>query len=252
MELMAVSRGAAALSPPALDRTLDLTLAARCLPAMRSGQPMAGDFYDTWLLDDHRLLIAVGDVAGHGVGAGSRMRKLRAGVCRGALWRSSPAELLGLLDETYVLGSDDDIATLWLGVYDCGTGMLSYASAGHLPPVLAEVGTRPRLLAEASAPPLGTGAVAEYVCTHEIEWPAGAFLVAYSDGLVERPTLDLDDQIDQLRGLAGLAASELGTAASPRMLAARLLDAAVPDQRCARDDVCILVLRRDTPASQLR
>jgi serine phosphatase RsbU (regulator of sigma subunit) len=234
----------AAPAPDPARPAFDLSLAGRCIPAGRSGQPVAGDFYDTFPLDEHRFLIAVGDVAGHGLGAGARMRQLRSSIRRVARWTSSPAELLSVLDKTYVLGDEDDIATAWIGVYDNHTGLLHYAGAGHPPPILAEVDTRPRLLRAASAPPLGTGAVAAHVRAHQVRWPAGALLVAYSDGLVERPQRDLDDQIQQLRELVGLTCATHADAA-PHVLAEKLLRSAVPDPAASHDDVCILVLRRD-------
>jgi serine phosphatase RsbU (regulator of sigma subunit) len=245
MNLMATEIGTAAVRAPDLDRALDLTLAGRCIPAGRTGKPIAGDFYEARALDDHRLLIAVGDASGHGVGAGCRMRELRGAVRRAARWASSPIELLSVLDETYVLGNDDDIATVWIGVYDKDTSLLQYASAGHPPPVMTDLGGTPRLLEPASAPPLGTGAVAAHARAHELLWPAGSLLVAYSDGLVERRDRDLEDQIDQLRRLVGFTGSALGLAASPAMLAKTLVDAMAPDQSPPLDDICILVVRRD-------
>jgi serine phosphatase RsbU (regulator of sigma subunit) len=222
-------------------------MAGRCLPAGRAGQPIAGDFYDAYVLDERRLLIIVGDVAGHGAGAGSRMRRLRAAVRLLAHRTSSPAELLVALDGTYGLGDDDDIATVWIGIYDNDTSLLRYASAGHPSPIIAEVGEPPRLLAAASAPPLGTGAVAAHVRVDEVLWQAGALLVAYSDGLVERPARDLEAQIHDLRDLVGWTYAALDADATPGLLAETLLNAVVPDATSTLDDVCILVLRREVP-----
>jgi serine phosphatase RsbU (regulator of sigma subunit) len=246
MNVLAHQMGTPARAPGLYraDPTFDLTLAGRCVPSGRAGRPVAGDFYDAFRLDERRLLVVVGDVAGHGLGAGARMRQLRASIRRVARWTTSPAELLGVLDKTYVLGDEDDIATAWIGVYDNDTSLLRYAGAGHPPPVLAEIGGRPRLLAAASAPPLGTGAVAAHVRDHEVLWPAGALLVAYSDGLVERPHRDLEDQIHQLRTLVGRTyAADVD--AAPHVLAEQLLDSTFRNAAASQDDVCILVLRRD-------
>jgi serine phosphatase RsbU (regulator of sigma subunit) len=231
---------------PGLDRVdpaFDLSLAGRCIPSGRAGQPIAGDFYDGFRLDEHRYLLAVGDVAGHGVGARSRMEHLRAAIRRVARWSTSPAELLGVLDKTYVLGEADDIATVWVGIYDNETSLLHYASAGHPPPIIVQVDGVPHLLENASAPPLGTGAVAAHVRSHEVLWQAGALLVAYSDGLVERRERDLEDHIHQLRELVGLTREAHGDAA-PHAFAETLLDVAVPDRAGSLDDICILVVRR--------
>jgi serine phosphatase RsbU (regulator of sigma subunit) len=235
----------AAPDPVPCDRVFDLSMAGRCIPAGRAGQPTAGAFFDVQVLGEHRSLIAIGDVAGHGYGVGSRARRLRSEVRHHAPQATSPAELLSLLDATYGFGDDDDIATVWIGIYDSDSHVLRYASAGHPPPVIAEVGGPARLLAAASAPPLGTGAVAAHVRADVVLWRAGALLVAYSDGLVERPERDLEDQIHEFRDLVGWTHVILAADAGPRIVAETLLNDAVPGPASTLDDACILVLRRD-------
>jgi serine phosphatase RsbU (regulator of sigma subunit) len=151
---------------------------------------------------------------------------------------------LSQLDGSYGR-DDDDIATMWMGMYERDTHRLLYASAGHPPPVFAAIDDQPSLLAHASAPPLGTGAVAAHVRDEEVYWQAGALLVAYSDGLVERPEHDLELQLHQLRDLVGRTQAARMTDVGPHSVAERLLNALVPDAASALDDVCVLVLRRD-------
>jgi serine phosphatase RsbU (regulator of sigma subunit) len=153
-----------------------------------------------------------------------------------------------VLDVISLLGGEDDLATVWVGVYDADTGLLRYASAGHPPPVFAEIGRPPRLLEAASAPPLGTGAVAGHAQVHELRWPAGALLVAYSDGLVERRERDLEQQIHRLCESVGFFGAALGSQANPRELTEALLAAGVSDLASPTDDLCVLVVRRDASA----
>jgi serine phosphatase RsbU (regulator of sigma subunit) len=235
------------VAPYRADTVVDLSLAGRCIPAGLRGQPVAGDFFDIVRLDTSRVLIAVGDVAGHGFGAASRMKQLRASTRAFARDASTPISVLQQLDEVQVAGDTDAIATLWLGIYESATGLLCYSSAGHPPPVLAEIGRSPRLLAEASAPPLGTGVVGEHATTEELQWPVSALLVAYSDGLVERPSCDLEDQLHLLRELVEHAYTPARLNATPRSLAETILNQLVPDPSVAHDDICILVLRREAP-----
>lgn len=247
--------GASAVAPPDVDhsdRAFDLSIAGRCVPAGRAGHPIAGDFYDAYVLDEHRFLIAIGDVAGHGYRAAPRMRELRGAVRHLAPRTSSPAELLSVLDETFGLRDDDDIATVWIGIYDDDTSLLRYAGAGHPPPILTEAGGPSRLLAAASAPPLGTGAVAVHVRVDEVFWQAGALLVAYSDGLVERPDRDLGAQINDLRELVGRIHATLDADATPRIFVETLSNVFAPDPASTLDDVCILVVRRETACGATR
>jgi phosphoserine phosphatase RsbU/P len=231
--------------PTVVSRIDNLSLAGHCIPAGVRGEPIAGDFFDAFPLSGSQVLIALGDVAGHGVGAARRMTLLRAATRRFATDELSPAQVLRDLDEMQICGDADDIATLWLGMYDPATGMLRYASAGHPPPVLAGIAGPPRLLSEATAPPLGTGVVGQHATVDEIQLPVNALLVAYSDGLVERRGCNLDDQLALLRALVERAYDPSLPDATPENLVETILNVLVPDPATARDDVCILVVRRE-------
>lgn len=226
-------------------RLAELATAGRCFPSGPRGEPGCGDFFEVLVLDDDRSLIAVGDVAGHGPAAAARMRALRAENRALALAGLSPAETLARLDMFQVRQGIEELATLWLGIYDRATECLEYSSAGHLPPVLARGRGGARLLAETSAPPLGSGYVRTYVATDAVPFPAGALLIAYSDGLVERAGLDLEHQIETLRGIVDqIYRPKLG----PEAALNKVLDLAL--QRLPRspigapDDVCILAVHR--------
>jgi len=222
-----------------------LAMAGRCVPSGLRGEPVAGDFFDVFGLDDSRLLIAVGDVAGHGVAVADRMIQLRADMRELALLTTSLAEVLWRLDLIQAEHAVDDIATLWLGVYDVRSGDLQHSSAGHLPLILAGVDGRARLLSEASAPPLGTGFVGQHARVEEIQLPIGALLVAYSDGLVERPDRDLECQIEFLRGVVEESYEPGRKDVTLDELVQSILAELVPDLESARDDICVLMLRRD-------
>jgi serine phosphatase RsbU (regulator of sigma subunit) len=222
-----------------------LSMAGRCVPSGLRGEPIAGDFFDVFGLDESRLLIAVGDVAGHGVAVGARMIQLRADMRELALVTTSLAEVLWRLDLIHAEHALDEIATLWLGIYDVRTGGLQHSSAGHLPLILAEVDGRARLLPETSAPPLGTGFVEQHARVEEIQLPIGALLVAYSDGLVERPDRDLDCQIELLRRVVEGSYEPDRQDVTLDELVQSILAKLVPDLESARDDICLLLLRRD-------
>ena len=66
--------------------------------------------------------------------------------------------------------------------------------------------------------------------------PTGSTLLAYTDGLIERPGLDLDLVIAEL--VERIAATPAG--ASPR----QLCDAAVAGTLDGRDDVAVIAVRR--------
>jgi serine phosphatase RsbU (regulator of sigma subunit) len=219
-------------------------MAGRYVPDGPDGTAIAGDFFDVLPLSDTRVVIAVGDVAGHGVDAFARMTWLRAATRAFAADEPSPAAVLHRLDRLYAGYEPEDIATLWIGMYDSRTGRLLYASAGHVPPVMSHADGPTVLLEEAGAPPLGTGEVARHVEVHEVLWPVGAVLVAYSDGLVERPDADLDDRLSVLCATVEGANDWTADDQTPSRLVDVTLAAMVPDVAAARDDICVLALRR--------
>ena len=224
----------------------DLSFAGRYLPAGPGPEPIAGDFYDLLHLDDDLIAVVVGDVAGHGETALARMRQLRAATRAYAIQRSGPGSLITRLDRFCARLDAEAIATVWYGEYRPSNGCLTYASAGHPPPVLTCHGEPTRLLAEADAPPLGVETTDHGVPEHTEMLPVGAVLVAYSDGLVERRGADVDSQLALLRSVVETACDPASSATSDET-AARILDALLPDPARAEDDVCLLVVRREPP-----
>lgn len=225
----------------------DLVVAGRYIPAGVGPEPIAGDFYDLLVLDDDCIGIVVGDVAGHGAAATARMQQLRAATRAYALQATRPSQLVAQLDLFCSRLDPESIATLWYGEYRASTGVLTYASAGHPPPVLTAHEGPPILLARTYSPPLGVGVVGELVQEHELTLPVGAILVAYSDGLIERRGTQFDDQIALLIEVVSRACDP-ARQDSAEDIATKILDALVPQPEQAEDDVCLLVVRRQPPS----
>ena len=222
----------------------NLGFAGRYIPAGPGAEPIAGDFYDLLQLEDDLVALVVGDVAGHGTTALARMQQLRAAARAYAIQQPGPASLIHRLDRFCARLDPEAIATFWYGEYRPSTGELTYASAGHPPPVLTCHGDPTRLLEPASSPPLGVGVAGELAAEHRIVLPLGAVLVAYSDGLVERHTESLDEQLDLLQTTVTVACDP-ARSGSATDIAGEILDTLMPDPDSAEDDVCLLVVRRE-------
>jgi serine phosphatase RsbU (regulator of sigma subunit) len=225
-------------------RIADLGFAGRYIPAGPGDEPIAGDFYDLLQLDDDLVALVLGDVAGHGTTAVARMHQLRAAARAYAIQEPGPASLISRLDRFCARLDPEAIATLWYGEYRPSTGELTYASAGHPPPVLTCHGDPTRLLEPASSPPLGVGVAGELATEHRLVLPLGAVVVAYSDGLVERHDESLDDQLELLQTTVTVACDP-DRAGAARDIAAEILATLVDDPDEAQDDVCLLVVRRE-------
>jgi serine phosphatase RsbU (regulator of sigma subunit) len=223
----------------------DLGFAGRYIPAGPDPEPIAGDFYDVLRLEPDLVAVVVGDVAGHGVSAVARMQQLRAATRAYALQESGPASVIRRLDSFCARLDPEAIATLWYGEYRPSDGSLTYASAGHPPPVLTCHGDPTELLAQATSPPLGVGVAGDLATEHTVVVPVGAVLVAYSDGLVERHDRALDRQL-QILAATVTAACDPARGGTAEDIAHEILAALLPDPGSAQDDVCLLVVRRET------
>jgi serine phosphatase RsbU (regulator of sigma subunit) len=116
---------------PAL-ATLDY--AAFCQPALG----MSGDYYDFLDLGNGRLGLLVADVVGKGVPAALLMASIHASVrTRARLFQDRCGELLLHLNELLYESTDPGVfATVFYAVYDESSRVLTYANAGHEPPIL--------------------------------------------------------------------------------------------------------------------
>src|SRR5947209_13720289 len=184
-----------AIPPDIAAEVADLFFAGRYIPAGPGPEPIAGDFYDLFRLEDDLLAIVVGDVAGHGTAATGRMQQLRAATRAYAVERPGPAGVITRLDQFSAQLDPEAIATIWYGEYRPSTGTLTYANAGHPPPLLTAHHEPTLLLQATTTPPLGVGVATDLATEHQQVLPIGAVLIAYSDGLVERRGLELDEQL---------------------------------------------------------
>jgi serine phosphatase RsbU (regulator of sigma subunit) len=215
-----------------------LEVAARYLPG-DDGAFVGGDWYQGVIVDD-ALVLAMGDVMGHGMRSAARMGQLRAIVATLALEGHGPGALLRRLSESTDVLLDVDLATLLVARLEPASGRLVVASAGHPPPLVATPGQPPEFVDLAPGPPLGTfpGTFPEAV----VDVVPGATVVLYTDGLVENRAEALSAGLERLR-------AALVDADAPAELLADSVLAATGRSRGGDDDVALLVLRRLVGAS---
>ncbi|GAA1809917.1 SpoIIE family protein phosphatase [Planosporangium flavigriseum] len=195
------------------------------------GTQVGGDWYDVIELGADRTALVMGDVMGRGVRAAAVMGQLRAAVRAYARLDLPPADVLEFLDGVVRDLGDDQIVTCVYAVYDPGHGTLTYANAGHLPPVLVTPDGPARLLSGTAGPPLGTGP--HTLIEVQIDLPAGALLALYTDGLVEQRDSDLEDGIEAL--VTQLAKVDVPLEDVP----GTLVEALLPDGPA--DDIAVLL-----------
>lgn len=225
---------------PAAPRDLPgVQVALRYLPAGQEGL-VGGDWYHAAEQRDGSVLLAVGDVAGHGTQAASTMAELRHALRALAITTTDPAVLLAhlnLLTCDLEREKPELAATAVTARYDPRRRRLTWAQAGHPPPLLHRDG-RTGPLSRPAGPMLGVLDDAVYRSA-SLDLRPGDVLLLYTDGLIEHRRRGLDD------GLATvIAAIDESVAASPD----RPLDEIVGRLRRAnpQDDTCILAARVTT------
>lgn len=184
------------LLPSELPQFANVAMATRYLPGTAS-RDVGGDFYIGHQLDDGRLLIAIGDVMGHGMQAAAQMGQLRAVLTAYAFDGEAPDRVLARVADRADRLLDVGMATVALLIYDPAARRLTAASAGHPPPLLAPVGEAPAFLELRPGPPIGAG-LADYESL-TVDLPAEATVVLYTDGLVESRGESIDAGVDRLR-----------------------------------------------------
>lgn len=178
--------------------TLQGTLVPRELPARLHGCSVAvkyhsamneadigGDFFDVFDLDRGRMCLVIGDVTGKGLKAALRVAEARFTMRCYAYEDPHPAAVLKRTNDALCKsGSDENaILTAFLAVVDAGAGTLTYASAGHEPPVIVRPdGAWSEL--NGMALPLGVMAGAEY--REQVQTLCGGDrLMMVTDGITE-------------------------------------------------------------------
>ncbi|MGW1023607.1 SpoIIE family protein phosphatase [Streptomyces sp. NPDC002577] len=217
---------------PTFEKLPGLQVAARYRPAAEEYQ-IGGDWYDVMPLEGGEVLMAVGDIAGHGIDAATGMIALRNTLRGLAVTGHSPGRLMAWLNEVTLHTDGQPTATAVCALYDPDTRSLRWASAGHLPLLLLREGH-----AELLDPPrnilLGAVPGAEYQETVTRLLP-GDTLLLYTDGFIESHHMGLDQSLALLgREAERLGSGEIGEQAD------RLLGAVTGD---TDDDTSLVVVR---------
>ncbi|MFE6064049.1 SpoIIE family protein phosphatase [Streptomyces sp. NPDC056431] len=218
--------------PASLELPGDLTVAVRYRPATEEYR-VGGDWYDVLALPSGKILVAVGDIAGHGIDSVTGMVALRNAQRALAFTGDSPRRLMGWLNEVTLRTGGGTTATAVCALYDPEDGGLLWSSAGHLPMLLLR-GGRARLLDPPHDVLLGAVPAFSYR-EQRIGLRPGDTLLLYTDGLIERRHAGLDE------GLARLAAeAERLAGREPGRLVDELLSTATGD---TDDDTSLVAVR---------
>ncbi|MFF5389052.1 SpoIIE family protein phosphatase [Streptomyces sp. NPDC013012] len=228
--------------PDSLPQPTGVRLASRYLPAAETAR-VGGDWYDAIPLPGSRVALVVGDVMGHSMTSAAIMGQLRTTAQTLAGLDLPPQEVLHHLDEQAQRLGENRMATCMYAVYDPVSHRITVANAGHPPPILLHLGGRAEVLRVPPGAPIGVGGV-DFEAV-ELDAPAGATLLLYTDGLVESRLRDVWTGIEQLRERLEATAQLTGPDHSPPLeaLCDDVLDMLGPGDR--DDDIALLAARFD-------
>jgi len=234
-----------------------LQLGALYRPAA-AGELVGGDWYDAYPLGPAArgpqpsgvaglesvlaLALTVGDVTGHDMHAATIMGQVRS-MLRQAnldhLDRGPAAAVTAVENACTALGLDatGTLVHAHLSPADGGAWHLSWTNAGHPPPLLLErPGGQPERLATHD-PLLWPGLTGRPRTSQQRLLPAGATLLLYTDGLIERHDSDIDAAIDRTAAALAAAPANYPLPALLEQLAAEIADPS------AADDMVLLAAR---------
>jgi anti-anti-sigma factor len=208
-----------------------------------------GDWFDALALPDGRVALVVGDVVGHGVAASAAMGQLRVVLRERVAETGELAAAIGAADRMAQRSRGARAATVCVVLLDPGTGALSYCTAGHPPPLVLPADGDPRYLPGSGAGPLGVGS--RFPIAGDQIGP-GEMLLLYTDGILERPGLDLSaSTVELARVAADVAADRVFRGDSPSpvdRLATQTLEL-LTRVTGHTDDITLLAAQRiDSPA----
>lgn len=210
-----------------------LEIATRYVPGV-STLDVGGDWYDVISLGPTRVFISVGDVSGRGLSAATLSSSIRSAIRAYAVQGDAPDEVLRKLSALYDVVRDGHFATVLCVRLDVANSCAEFSSAGHLPPLVVE-GASSQFLPVPVTAPVGVRGGPE-PSSIEVNLAPAATIVMFTDGLVERRGIPLDEGLDRL---ALIATTRRGSLDSILNYVVRQMV-----ERDVADDVAIIALRQ--------
>ena len=195
---------------PAFPERKDFDVHASMQPAKEVG----GDFYDFFLIDEDHLALVMADVSGKGVPAALFMMISKIIVQNYTMFNKDVKSALEASNAQICKNNREEMfVTVWLGILDLKTGVLTAANAGHEYPVLKPAEGSFELIKNKHGIAIGGKEDAEYK-EREIKLEKGAKLFLYTDGVVEATNAEMelfgpDRMLEALRTVEDKAPKEI-------------------------------------------
>ena len=151
---------------------------------MHPAREVGGDFYDFFMIDDHRLAVVIADVSGKGIPAAMFMMTAKAQIRNHIENSGTLAAACTAINKALCEGNDAQMfVTVFVAMLDLQTGVLTYVNGGHNPPLLADEGTF-RWIREKSGLFMGSFDTVIYR-EYSLQMKPEDTLLLYTDGVTE-------------------------------------------------------------------
>ena len=208
--------------------------------ALKPAESIGGDLYDYFFIDSNHLLFTMGDVSGKGIPAALFMAVAHTMIKSKATILSAKHIVEQVNNELSYQNYNQHFLTLFLGILDLETGVLSYCNAAHNYPFLVKKNKDVQLLEKTHGLPLGVYSNKSYP-GDSVVLREGDMLVLYTDGVT-----DCIDDNDSFYGMDRLNENIVNLAELPATeLVGGLLDSLKIFRGKTRqvDDISIMALR---------
>ena len=158
--------------------------------SMTPAKEVGGDFYDFFFVDDDRLALVIADVSGKGIPAAMFMMMAKNMIQNQAMAGHSPQKVLGTVNQLICENNKEEMfVTVWFGILDLASGILTAANAGHEYPIVKTPDGSFEVFKDKHGFVLGTMEGIKYK-EYEMHLEPGAKLFVYTDGLSEAQNSD--------------------------------------------------------------
>ncbi|XXT23865.1 SpoIIE family protein phosphatase [Sorangium sp. So ce429] len=210
---------------------------------LEPAKAVGGDLYDFFMIDEHRLFFQIGDVSDKGIHAALFMSMTKALLKAAITNLTSPiSETMGRVNKFLVHNNASQMfVTLFAGILDLRTGIISYTDAGHEVPLVLRVSGEVEELAKISGLPLAIDEEVRYT-TQALQLRHGDCLLLYTDGVREgmnaqREQFSRSRMVECMRSVAAQA--------PPREIISTLLQRLreFVQEAPQSDDIAVLAIR---------
>ena len=153
--------------------------------SMDPAKEVGGDFFNHFLLDDDHLCLMIADVSGKGVPAALTMMASQITLINVSQTEKSPAEILAKTNDAICQHNREEMfITVWLGILELSTGILTAANAGHEYPAIYHKDGQFELLKDKHGLVIGGMEGLKYK-DYTVELKPGSKVFVYTDGVPE-------------------------------------------------------------------